>query len=650
VTWRVGLLAACLSAVQADAQSGVSGADSVLLVERVRTAETRFLADWRRLWLGSYDEGYFAPARLGAVHCHYDNSYDHPAVHIIRSWFSRRSMCPVWYTAGVPDSDERTGIDASLSDDARTRARWARADLLRVMDSAASLIPGDRFIAGQRVRMLIDQRELDRADAATRACGPRPWCGMLAGLVWYARGDLARADSTFARAMAAFPDAERCERSDLSVLIPPGDRDAYNRVPCEARGPFVERFWWLADPLWADHPVNDRRAEHMARWVTVELRRALTIDERWDWVDDHGGDAIAEMLLRYGWPTVVGWGGTKEDEGHFNWLGFSDSSVNVSAEYAGRRNHTVPRPSQLDPAAMARYTDPDIAPARTTRAPFFDTDWWAVEHYARTGAPIVGLTHQRALFRRASQALIEIAAAFPDVERREQRGELQPALIISRGPSEFQTTAGRLRTDTALRMTAFMAPGAAVVSVEAVPRAASVVAGRARFGVDAPGGLAGWGGARRDSLAVSDLLLFAPHGSSDSLPGTVEDAAAAMLTTEGVARGQRLGLFWEMYGVGPGDTVNVALRITRTDRPGFMARLGARLGIGDPAEGSVAVRWQEPQPRRAGSSMVIAGVPVQGRSVVIDMGRTDRAQYLLELTVERPGGQSVRVTRPLAVR
>ncbi len=625
--------------------------DSADVESHVRTEETYFLMEWRKVWLANYSAGHYARLRLEAVHCHADLSYEHIAPHIIETPFSKRSMCPIWYTDGKIDVDERNGIDLILPPDAQTRVRALRRDLLLLLDSAAKQLPGDEFIAGQRVRLAIDQGELQRAEDAARACrAPGSWCGMLRGFVFYKRGAIASADSTFQHVVAAMPLDERCGWNDLTPVLPLGDRGLFASVKCAARDPLVDRFWWLADPLFVESG-NARRAEHYARLVTVELHRDLTVDERWDWLDEHGGGAIAEMLIRYGWPSVVGWGGLAEDQNHFEWLRFTDSSVNVSAEYMAPRIHTTPDYRLLTSEPLSSFTDRDRAAPTTSRSPFFDTGWWPVEHFAPIGGTIMLLDHQSAAFRRERDAWLYVATRLPPPA---STGAAAPpysaALVFARGPGDSTRVVSREQPGARVQQLVMNARGDAgplVVSAEVMlANDAPGTRGRARFGERLPAGLAGLSG---DSVALSDILLFTPPPSGGQLPDNLERAGAAMLASTSVRGDGKLGVFWEMYGVAANDSVDVSLQLSETDQPGLLARLRAQIGLGSVGHGVVAVRWREPQPGHTGSSSMAGSVPIQARSVVLDVSRLNPGGYVLELSVARPGKPPITVTRTLTI-
>src|SRR4051812_20149227 len=138
---------------------------------------------------------------------------------------------------------------------------------------------------------------------------------------------------------------ERCELLDISSLIPPETRGAYQKLSCATRDTINARYWWLADPLWAQGP-NERRAAHLHRQTILLMHAGLTADEHFDYRPKYGGVAVNDMVLRYGWPNVS-WFDVIEDENHNGWLGWRDSASNASHEYFKPRYHTAPPYSVL---------------------------------------------------------------------------------------------------------------------------------------------------------------------------------------------------------------------------------------------------------------------------------------------------------------
>ena len=86
------------------------------------------------------------------------------------------------------------------------------------------------------------------------------------------------------------------------MVLEPAARVDYQRLTCTQRDSLNAVLWWLADPMWTEHG-NERWVAHMARTVEVKLHGALNRDERYSWQRAIGGDAMAEMIVRYGWPT-----------------------------------------------------------------------------------------------------------------------------------------------------------------------------------------------------------------------------------------------------------------------------------------------------------------------------------------------------------
>ena len=187
-------------------------------------------------------------------------------------WFA---VCPSFDLGDVRTAlNERTDYDGVLTDDVRDKVRSARRDLLAQLDAAAVALPGDPFIAGQRVRFLVDQWEFDAALQVARDCRAVAWwCSALAGYVHASRNEVVRADSAFAAALAAMPPAEHCAWNDHHLVIAFESRDKYSDASCDKRDALNDRIWWLADPLFIE-PGNERRVEQYVRLVVLALRTA----------------------------------------------------------------------------------------------------------------------------------------------------------------------------------------------------------------------------------------------------------------------------------------------------------------------------------------------------------------------------------------
>jgi hypothetical protein len=635
--------------LQIGAYGAMPGVDSIprdAVTDSLRIAETKFLLTWRRQWLTDR-RGKGTYLRLASLHCHNDGSWKSGAPNIIRSKDSNRSFCPVWFPVddSLP-SDENQGVDASLSDEARQIMRRQRAGLIDRFQAAATADPSNAWIAGQVVRLAVDQKELDVARRNARACtAARPWCLLLEGYVEHAAGRIAHADSVFLRAASAMNDRDRCEWTSIAPLLESRARAAYERIACSARDSVDASFWWLADPLYLE-PGNARRAEHFARQVLVRLHAAVGIDERWDWSRRSGGDALASMIVRYGWPTHLYWAGYYEDNGHFGWLGFHDNAVNVAPEYELPRYHSAPAWSAvLDPSALNAGDGMRFAPRMGYGAVDWENDYWPPEHALRRLGPILDLPEQLVIFRRDNDALLAIGMDVPQkFFAPGVRMQYDAAVILSQDPTDRWVPSRESLTLDGKGTTVLvspLAPRAQVVSAELAPADGGPgLAVRIRRAVHPPAPLSVL---KDGEVAISDPLFFRP-GDAPDLPANAAEAVGKMFGSLAF-NDKRVGIFWETYGVAPGDTVDVAIRVANIDKPSFLRRVGATFGIADADGGELTIRWREPRANRRDAVIWAGDVPIQSRSVVLEVSRLRPGRYTVEVTVARLGGVPVSTIR-----
>ncbi len=139
---------------------------------------------------------------------------------------------------------------------------------------------------------------------------------------------------------------------------------------------------------------------------------------------------------------------------------------------------------------------------------------------------------------------------------------------------------------------AAVASGLALLSVEMIHRDGAGAAGRSRFGVDAPAPLAA---VAPGALALSDIVLTSALGGEEA-PATFAAMLPRMLRSTLLRDPKQTALFWELYGLGTGDTATISLRIVRKDDDNILQRLGTRLGVGKSGDDSLVVQWTEPRP------------------------------------------------------
>lgn len=498
-----------------------------------------------------------------------------------------------WYDAG-DESD-------SAPPEPR-RIREARARLLATLDNAAATLPGDEWIAGQRVRYLLEDSQPSAAARVAERCRAiQWWCEALGGLVRQVERDYAGADSLFSAALADMPDDERCRWSDIAPLLEGELARRYRELDCAARASFEARWWWLAQPLYS-LPANDRRTEHFARetMVRIEQGRRTTLGLYWE------GD-LRDLLLRYGWPT---W-----------WTREPPASPVLGAE---------PRITGHDPSPAFGFTPG----ARAFDQPG-DTkpdDWsldppQARERYAPAYATAFGyLDHQAAMFRRGDSCVMVAAFDLSDDTLFAQRPAAAAlALAADEHTIIVARDSGPATGARALTATAPCEP--LVVSLEALaPRTRH--AARARYGITP---------ARRADgrPAISDLLLFDPP---DSLPTTLEAAMAHALGSTRVPATRILGVFWQMYGLDPAQgPVSMSVTVTRQG-VGWLRRAVESVGLASPRR-DVQLQWQE-----------VPEVPqVTPRALAVDVSGLAPGRYLIEVTVTPAGGETLTARREIVI-
>ncbi|HEX5386206.1 MAG TPA: hypothetical protein VFW66_05885 [Gemmatimonadales bacterium] len=499
----------------------------------------------------------------------------------------------------------------------------ARARLLDALGAAAAKLPGDGWIAGQRVRYLVEQGEYGRAESAAQGCAAsRWWCGLLAGYAFHAAGNDAAADSVDDVALAAMPEDERCRWTDLSVLLDEG-AGRYRRLSCAERGAANARLWWLSRPL-LTLPGNDLRAEHFAR---LTVSRAL---EHADTPHDLGwGPDMRELIVRYGWPTS--WTRAFPAPGHTD-----DPPV------SGQE----PSPS------FWFFAAPVLAPERGGAA---EPVHWELERerprarYAPPYARAFGEIRraQIARFRRADGALT-VAGYDLTGDTTVGAGPVRVALAVARdagtpaavgAPSEASAGAVAVRSpwvpvlvslearDTgdrrAARARALASEGDLDTAAGESPGTAAASASRA---------------GARSAFALSDLLLFRPDSAGASRNGAA--VLPAPLASASVPEGGLVGVYWEVYGAASTDSLAIEVRARRAKSHGDVpAALGTHGCAGEGAS-SMRIRWMAEAPPDARTP---------GRSVVLDLKSLPARWYTLTVAVSVPGWAPVCTARELEI-
>ena len=534
---------------------------------------------------------------------------------------TRRANLPsTWGGGGGGRCDERIGRFCLTYGDDDT-PEWeppeepeatvrARARLLADLATAAALIPGDAWVAGQRVRYLVEAGDFEEARGAADRCrADRWWCEALAGYTAHYAGNPAAADAAYERALEAMPADVKREWTDLRVILDGAALRHYRQLGEAERGAWEERFWKLTDPLPA-MPGNDVRSEHLSRNVAARMQEGAETTEDLSW-----GDDLREILIRFGRPS-----------GHETVRTMYPPSLgegpSLISHFPEAETDLLPPPSLLTdsfaPAAGA-WDDERRRPRASYVIP-------RGEERLRW---ILPFEHQVAVFRDGDSATVVAAYQLPtDSFPREAR--VDASLSAWRDldvPPPFAR-----RPDAGLRaVLAARAPAAPVlITLEAVLEEERRAA-RVRFGRDLRPLVPG-------VLAASDLLLFDPP--TDSLPETREGAMARARGSDRVRPGERVGVYWELYGLLPGrvETLEVSLRLVDAN-PGWLRRMAERVGV-----------VREEQPIRLVWGEEAAARRVLRRSLAIEVPGDLRAgSFALELAVSGTGREPLVTRRVLRV-
>src|SRR6266540_7344129 len=351
------------------------------------------------------------------------------------------------------------------------RIGQARARLLAALDVAGATLPGDEWIAGQRVRYLLEDSQPRLAARVVEHCrAVRSWCEALGGLVHHVGGNFTAAESLFSAALADMPEDERCRWSDIAPLLDDELATRYRRLDCASRAAFENRWWWLAQPLYSI-ARNDRRTEHFARQTMVRIEQGRRTTFGLYWASD-----LRDVLLRYGWPTW--W--TREPP--------------VSPMVQSEPNITGHDPSpafQFTPGARA-YDDPGhTRPEDWSPDPPQGRERYAPE-YAKA---FEYLDHQVGVFRRGDSCVV-VAAYDLSKDTALADQPARAALVLTRSEREVVVRDHETRLDRPDVLVATAPCGRQVLSLEVVAPVRRGVA-RARYGL-----------ALDETARISALLLW----------------------------------------------------------------------------------------------------------------------------------------------
>ena len=485
------------------------------------------------------------------------------------------------------------------------RIRERRDGLIRALDEAAHAAPGDRWVAGQLVRYLVEGgRAEDARTFATRDCAAAAgWCAALAGYAAHAARDYPAADSAFERALAAMEPADRCRWLDVSDLLDGESSKRYDALDCPARERFFRRAAFIGAPLYSVS-TTDLFTEHLSRVTRSQMAEQSASPDGVSW-----GDDVKELMTRYGWPRW--YSRSMPPTG-------SQLEPSITGHDAGMPYDFFPRLRAVDNSAHVEDDDWKLDDPRATTG--------YAPAYART---VHDLPSQIATFRRGDLALV-VAAWDASKDTTLLGRELEATLNIVNDSGAVARAARTIPSGergSLIRgaITATAAIDSGIVSLEVVA-AKERRAARRRIGIPAR---------TRSGIELSDVLLYRGSGEVVSDLGQVRDSMLASTILDN----RVVGAYWEVYGLsaesGP---VKFSLSVEPFDI-GWTRRLAQRVGLTDPATG-LRLQWDD-APRTVNG--------ILSRGVRVDLSRLRGGKYRLTLTATTRDG-SATASRNIEVR
>lgn len=477
-----------------------------------------------------------------------------------------------------------------------------RDELIRTLELTAGELPGDEWIAGQRVRYLVEAgRTEDAIRVASAECrATAGWCAALVGYAAHTAGRFATADSAFGVALAAMDSTERCRWLDISNIVDDATADRLHALDCAARAAFTRRVLEIAAPLYSVS-ATDLYTEHLARLTRGRIaEHAATVDGE-SWADDQ-----RNLTIRYGWPrwysrgmpTTTSLQATTSITGHD---GSRPYDFTLAGDALARLGHVTAADWTLDnPRALTGY------------APL----------YARS---VHDVPSQLAVFRRGDSTLI--VGAWDARRDTTLLGRELVAAIALAGDSGVHVVA----RDSGAKASGHIA-GVGVIDSGLVSLELLAVTDRraARLRIGLPGRTAG-------RVALSSLLLYAPTPEPAYTIDAVKDSA---LASDVVPASRAVGVYWEAYGLRDrGETVHYSLTVEQVG-VSWARRAAERFHLADPTT-ALRLQWDEVARPEQG---------VAGRGVRVDLSRLRGGRYQVTLDATATTGERASTGREIVVR
>lgn len=449
----------------------------------------------------------------------------------------------------------------------------------------------------------------------------------------------AEASAAFDTALALMSPAERDVVEDLSTILRRSDAEAYQRL-AETERHETERVYWAAtDPLRLT-PVNEHRIEHLARVAYADIRYTAPELHLRGWQTDRGA-----IYIRYGPPPVIATFAPNTEGALVDQIG----KVTTVWWYPERRLRFV------------FYGSPGYNVAR------FAGDFVAFAEDARYAAPVRydnvpvdqaldSIAVQVARFRDSVGLASVVFFAGVPVARMLNgidlaRSTLESGLFITDGVERTLLERRRqepvsLSEDRQFEERTFevrLGPGEYRYRVEArEPSSRRAARGAAALEI----------GSTPSGLDLSDVVLADQVAPRTDAPRGRRDFFIDPNPSLAYAQGERVHLYWEIYGLQPDSvgvgayTVSVTIRLQSIERRGIVARLigGSLDAAGLTAEGDDRVVLTYAR------DVTLRGRDRVPEYLAVDLGDSPEGLYSLDISVEdRRTYQSVLRSRSFAV-
>jgi hypothetical protein len=539
----------------------------------------------------------------------------------------------------------------------------ARLTVVR-LDSAAAMSPHDQDIMGLRVYHNVIAGWYGAAETVllSGCSAPEWWCSALLGFVHHNEHRIVESEIDFDRALSLMPAGKRCLWEDIShVFNDQALTNEYRELDCAGRVHLNRRIWWLSDPFWGV-AGNNRRSEHFARWVTAELLRTEMEVSR---MREFRTDIMHGALNAYLRGGKLGWCGVSLDAESPVFR--CEVGITLGCWSLGRldcanghgpiwRDHFIPRLSGVMEPYSTHVLDESFAP----HAPGIDVPipsrqrnvWQSgTGGYGEVFGPDHGAMYwiqdaQAAFLLRGSSNVL-LTAFDPravDQSRTQlvtdgqqfQTGALQVTVLLAAGPGEtIDSSTINLATADPVRLALQTSRDSGIVSLEA--HGPSLLSSRHRFAVLRP---AAGAGAR---VTLSDVVMY--DATVSEAIQSQDQLLQLMLPRSTLARDERVGLYWELYGIRPGEAPEFELRVRRVEGAGIFRRLAEGVGLAA-RSGTVITAWNA-QP----VADAAIGAHSENPNWIVTEFRTLRpGLYELSLSAAIPGEPAVSVTKIIRVQ